>query len=34
MYAWGWQEYAADVIAQRYETAVCLEQLRRQGVVR
>lgn len=34
LYAWGWQAYAEGVVGQRYDTALCLEGLRRQGVTR
>lgn len=34
LYAWGWQAYAESVVGQRYDTALCLEGLRRQGVTR
>ena len=33
IYAWGWQAYAESVVGQRYDTALCLEGLRRQGVI-
>jgi hypothetical protein len=34
LYAWGWQAVAEDVLNQRVETAVCIEGLRRQGLVK
>ena len=34
LYAWGWQAYAESVVGQRYDTALCIEGLRRQGVVK
>lgn len=34
LYAWGWQAYAEDVLLQRVETAACLQQLRKQKVIR
>ena len=34
LHAWNWQAYAEHVLTQRVETAVCLQQLKRQGVIK
>lgn len=34
LYAWAWQAYAEHVLTQRVETALCLQKLKQQEVIK